>query len=358
MNPFKVLNKRRRRLLYKMLRGMKFNRESVEFLKNHVKWLKLDRDRVTAVPYPTNLMLELSARCNLHCVMCAREFRYGKEMDQGFMPLDKAKMIVDQALPYLSSIGLTGLGETLLYPDFEEICRYIKSKKPNVIITISTNAHFKGYLEKLRPALRYIDNLQISVDGVGEVYERIRPGTDFEFIKENIRATAEECRAYGIELKFNFVITPWNYTDMENVVDFAKEMGARSIELNPMNIASNTELTRDFYDFFRSEEYAEACRNLHRHAGEIRQEISLLPYEDQPGFRACPFPWDHPYITWNGYFIPCCGKPFPKLLHFGNVFETGNLMAVINSDAARNFRRQWQSGKAPGFCKNCQFVDF
>lgn len=85
MNPFKVLNKRRRRLLWKMLRGMKFNRESVEFLKNHVKWLKLDRDMVTAVPYPTNLMLELSARCNLHCVMCAREFRYGKEMDQGFL---------------------------------------------------------------------------------------------------------------------------------------------------------------------------------------------------------------------------------------------------------------------------------
>ena len=358
MNPFKILNKRRRRLLWKMLRGMKFNRTTFDFLLNHINWLLLNRNKSVVVPHPTNLMLELSAKCNLHCVMCAREFQYGKDMDQGFMPIDKAKMIVDQAIPYLSSIGLTGLGETLLYPDFVEICRYIKEKKRNVIITISTNAHFKGYLEKLRQAIPYIDNLQISVDGVGGVYEKIRPGTDFDFIKENIRSTAAECRIYGIELKMNFVITPWNYRDMENVIDFAKEMGARSIEMNPMNIASNPECTRDFYDFFKTSEYIEVCERACKHAQEIGQEISMLPYEDHPGFRSCPYPWDHPYITWNGYFIPCCGKPFPKLLNFGNVFEAKNLMSVINSEAAQDFRKRWQQDKAPVFCKNCQFVNF
>lgn len=261
-------------------------------------------------------------------------------------------------MPYLTSIGLTGLGETLLYPDFEEVCRYAKSKKPNVIVTISTNAHFPGFLEKLRPALPYIDNLQISVDGVGEVYEKIRPGTDFEFIRENIRITAEECRRHDIELKMNFVITPWNYQDMVNVAEFAKEMGARSVEFNPMNITSNTSESRGFYKFFSSPEYLAECDRLRKRASEIGQEICLDAFQDGPGFRHCPFPWKYPYITWNGYHVPCCGKPFPKLLNFGNVFETGDLMAVLNGEKARAFRERWQKDSAPSFCHNCQFVDF
>lgn len=358
MNPFRILNKRRRRLLLKLLKGVRPNRQNILYFSNFAKWIKLNREKTTRIPHPVNMMLELSACCNLHCRMCAREFKYGKEMDQGFMPKEKAMMIIDQALPYLISLGLTGLGETLLYPDFTEVCKYAKDKKPNLIVTISTNAHFKGFLDKLRPALPYIDNIQVSVDGVGNVYETIRPGTDFAFIKENILAMSEECRKRGIELKMNFVITPWNYNDMVNVVEFAKEVGVGSVEFNPMNIASNTSENRDFYKFFSTAEYLNACEALRTRASEIGQEISLLPFEYQPDFRRCPFPWDHPYITWNGYFIPCCGKPFPKLLNFGNVFETGDLMAVLNSEAAQKFRRQWQQNKAPSFCHNCQYVDF
>lgn len=95
MNPFKVLNKRRRRLLWKMLKGMKPNRQTFIYLANYFRWLTLDREKETRIPHPTDIMLELSARCNLHCKMCAREFKYGKEMDQGFMPKEKAMMVID-----------------------------------------------------------------------------------------------------------------------------------------------------------------------------------------------------------------------------------------------------------------------
>lgn len=341
------------------MKGVRPNRDNLRFLSNHIKWMTFNREKNACVPKPTNLMLELSARCNLHCIMCAREFKYGKEMDQGFMPLDEAKRIVDQLYPYLTSIGLTGLGETFLYPHLEEICRYIKGKRENIIITMSTNAHFQGFLEKLEPCLPFIDNLQISLDGIGEVYERIRPNTDFEFIRENIRATAALCKKNDIELKLNFVITPWNYTDMKNVVDFAASLdGVGSVEFNPMNIASNPGVGRDFYSFYESDAYREACRSVAEHAREGgKMEISMLDF-CTPDFRQCPYPWEHFYITWNGYLVPCCGKLFPKLLNFGNAFESKNVMDIINSDKSRQFRRQWQQGKAPKFCSNCQFVDF
>lgn len=357
MNPYR-LNPRRLRLLKRVLKGLRPDVASLRFLYNHIRWALLNKEKSTKVPPPVNLILELSARCNLHCIMCARESRYGKEMDQGFMPPDKAKAVIDQALPYLTSIGLTGLGETFLYPHLEEICRYIKTRKPNVVITCSTNAHFHGFLEKLDKAIPYIDNLQISVDGVGKVYETIRPATDFSFIKQNILRTAEACRKYDVELKFNLVAMPQNIDNLKDVIDFTKEAGARSLEINPMNVAGNTSVGREFYKFFLSDKYKRTCREITEYAVNEGVELSLLPFQQRPDFHDCPFPWDHPYITWNGYLVPCCGKPFPKLLNFGNVFETGNLMAVINSPAAQKFRRGWQQGKAPSFCANCQYVTF
>ena len=330
----------------------------MRFFNNHLKWRRLNRNVTTVVPPPTNMMLELSARCNLHCIMCAREFAYGKAMDQGFMPVDKAKRIIDQTLPYLTSIGLTGLGETFLYPHLEEVCAYIKNKKSNTIITVSTNAHFKGYSEVLDKVIPYIDNLQISVDGVEETYEKIRPNTDFSFIAENIAHTAKKCKEHGVELKFNLVLMPQNIHHLKEVIDFTKAMGAGSIEMNPMNIASNPDESREFYNLFTSQEFQEICNEAKTYAEKKGGELSLLPFQENPNFQDCPFPWEHPYITWNGYLVPCCGKPFPKLLNFGNVFETDDFMAVFNGEKIQEFRRQWQRNEAPRFCHNCQYVDF
>ena len=71
-------------------------------------------------------MIELGNVCNLHCNICPREYEYGKRMDIGFMPLDNAKNIQDQMIPYLDSIGLTGLGETMMYPHLLDVLKHIK----------------------------------------------------------------------------------------------------------------------------------------------------------------------------------------------------------------------------------------
>jgi radical SAM protein with 4Fe4S-binding SPASM domain len=53
---------------------------------------------------------------------------------------------------------------------------------------------------------------------------------------------------------------------------------------------------------------------------------------------------------------PCCAKPFPKELNFGNVFET-SLMECLNSDGYRKFRKLWYRNETPDFCKKCHVVD-
>jgi radical SAM protein with 4Fe4S-binding SPASM domain len=53
---------------------------------------------------------------------------------------------------------------------------------------------------------------------------------------------------------------------------------------------------------------------------------------------------------------PCCAKPFPKELNFGNVFET-SLMESLNSKEYRQFRRMWYQNITPEFCKKCYVVE-
>ncbi len=349
------LNKRRRKLLKKLLSNVRFNKDLIRYGWNHYKKIRLDRDKSLVMTHPTNAMLELGNVCNLHCKMCPREHEYGKAMDVGFMPLEKARLIVDEIYPYLDSIGLTGLGETFLYPHLLEIVKYIKSKKKSIIITISTNAHFKDYKERVEPVLPYIDNIQFSIDGIGDIYNTIRKGASFEEVTDNIRFTMEKGK--DTTFMMNCVVIPENYFQMTEVAEYARKMNIEYVNFNKASIAANPKASRAYYDFFKTGDYLEALENVRNYAHE-HQEMEITGIEvcdDHGTFHDCIFPWEYPYITWDGFYVPCCGKPFPKLLNFGNVFENG-VMNVLNGKKAQAFRKLWQKNTPPTFCHNCQLT--
>jgi radical SAM protein with 4Fe4S-binding SPASM domain len=346
-----MLNRRHIQMGLKLLKHTRFNKDFIRYVCNHYQWLRLDKEKELTTPYPTGLMLELGNRCNLHCIICPREYVYGKQMDQGFMPLDKAKAIIDEVYPYLDSIGLTGLGETFLYPHLAEIVQYIKQKRKSIQITVSTNANFVGFTDKIIPLLPYLDSVQFSVDGIGKVYETVRPNTDFNFIQDNIQAVV--AAAKDTELMINTVITKENYTDLKNVLHFADQMGIPYVNFNRINLASIPEQRELYTNFFTSEAYQEVVRELN----ELKKQYPGLTFsgyriEGTPSFKECTFPWKAHYITWDGYLVPCCAKPFPKEMHFGNVFEEG-VMNVLNGEKVQAFRRLWQQNKAPKFCQYC-----
>ena len=335
-----------------LLRHSRFDRNLVRYLRNLYAWRRLDKMQTTIEPFPTGLMLELGNKCNLHCIICPREYQYGKAMDIGFMPLDKAKAIIDELYPYLTSIGLTGLGETLLYPHLLEILQYIKAKKPAIQTTISTNANFLGFVEKITPLLPYLDSVQFSVDGVGKTYEMIRPNTDFSIIEQNIRKVVE--MKPKSELMINTVITKENYKELPAVLDFAAQVGITNVNFNRMNLASIPEKREEYTAFFTGEEYNKQVVEKLSACKERFKNLTFSGYrvDGKPSFQDCGFVWHHHYITWDGYLVPCCAKPFPKELQFGNVFDSG-VMAVINSEKAQRFRACWQRNQTPEFCKYC-----
>jgi radical SAM protein with 4Fe4S-binding SPASM domain len=301
-------------------------------------------------------MLELTNLCNLACTTCAREYDYGKQMDVGSMPLEKAKAIIDQLWPYLDSLGLTGLGETLLYKDIEKLVDYIKSKNKGIIISGSTNGVVPNFITLVKPLIGKIDTIQISMDGTGEVYNAIRKKGDFVTLDRNLRELIKMCKGTTTTPMLNMVVTKESYVEMAVMVKYAKDVGIDYLDFNIFNLASVTGIDKSYYSLFKTQEFLNAVKALDE---ESKNNPSVLvtknTFTRDMGFSSCPFPWTHFYITWNGFVAPCCAKPFPKIKNFGNVFEH-KIMDVLNCENYQAFRKLSQSNIMPSFCEKCHFI--
>jgi MoaA/NifB/PqqE/SkfB family radical SAM enzyme len=350
------MNRRRFRKALKRILKLPRGRYFFLYTANKAWHYYLKIIRSTKVAYPSTIMLELTNHCNLTCSTCPRIYDYGKQMDKGSMSVENAKKIIDEIWPYLDSIGLTGMGETFLYKEIEEIVDYIKSKNKGIIISVSTNAVVPGFIEKASRLINKIDTIQISIDGLGEVYENIRKGAGFKVLNENIRSLSELCNKTDIDLMLNMVVTKENFWQMPLLVKYASETGIKYMDFTLFNLASVTGIVSSYYEFYKSSEFLNAISELENTLINTPDVlVTNRNFGTENGFRKCPFPWTHFYVCWDGFMPPCCAKPFPKELNFGNIFES-KIINILNSNSYREFRRKWYRNETPVFCEKCHFI--
>jgi radical SAM protein with 4Fe4S-binding SPASM domain len=324
---------------------------------NKVKHFYYKITKSTKVAYPSTVMLELSGHCNLHCTTCPREYAYGKQMDKGYMTVENAKRIIDELWPYLDSIGLTGMGETLLYKDIEEIVDYIKSKNKGIIISISTNAVIPNFIETVTSLVGKIDTIQISIDGLNEVYDSIRLNSNFNILDNNIRALRKLFPKSETTFMLNMVVTKENFHQMADMISYAEEVNIQYMNFTLFNLASVTDVPTDYYDMYKETDFLEALRKAKEKSAQSKDVVvSNWDYQAKNEFQKCNLPWSHFVICWNGEVPPCCAKPFPKELCLGNVLKDG-VLATLNRYKFRAFRTLWYENKTPEFCTKCHFID-
>jgi radical SAM protein with 4Fe4S-binding SPASM domain len=342
------IKKALKRAIY-LPRGLDF----IRYVSNKIYSFYLRKTKSLKVAHPSTVMLEVTNHCNLHCITCPREYDYGKKMDKGYMDFDKFKQTIDELYPYVDSVGLTGLGETLLYTDIVNAVDYIKNKSKGIIVSCSINAHLPDSVEYVRQLANKIDTIQISMDGLGEIYNKIRVGGNFDFFKSNLEKIVELTRTGSTDIMINVVIVKENYHQMSDIVDFVAGMSIGYLNMIPINLVAKTDEDISYYKFFFTEEYISAALKAKKQAAKYKNlEFILSELSTDNGFKSCPYPWNYFYVSWDGYLPPCCAKPFPKELNFGNVFENG-LMKSLNSEGFMNFRKMWYKNKTPDFCRKC-----
>ncbi len=351
------MNKRKIKKAIKRIAYLPLNKKFPSYIANKSRHFYYKITKSLKVAYPSTIMLELTNHCNLACTICPREYDYGKNMDKGMMDLEEAKRIIDEIYPYLDSIGLTGMGETFLYNKLPDVVDYIKKRNKGIIISISTNAVIPNFIDKAKKVIDKIDTIQISIDGLNDTYNSIRINSNFKILDTNIRQLSKLCKSTSTVLMLNMVVTKENYMDMAKLVEYAEEVGVDYLDFTLLNLASVTDIPSSYYEFYHSKEFLKELSALDNAIVETPTvSVTNRNFETDNGFRKCPFPWTHFYISQDGYLPPCCAKPFPKEKKFGSIKEE-KLINILNNESYIQWRKLWIENKTPKFCQKCHYVD-
>lgn len=165
-----------REALFEQNRGEGWEKEYQAYRSN---WSEYPKKQYIS-EYPLLVDLELSSICNLKCPMCytiTDEFKH--KVNTGLMDFNLFKKIIDEIGGKVPAIRLSLRGEPTLNPHFIDCIVYAKEKGIKEVSTL-TNAstlNEKFIYDMIQAG---IDWITISIDGIGETYEKIRYPLKFE----------------------------------------------------------------------------------------------------------------------------------------------------------------------------------
>ena len=192
------------------------------------------------------LELGLSNACNLKCVSCASNYSTSWYEDdkilvqEGFdRPIAKEKFIVTNIdydainLSKLEKVKLLG-GEPFMEPRNLDFFRYLnKIKKLSnlelVVVTNGTiwpNEEWLEYLKKLSQL-----NITISIDGINEIAEFCRYGTDWNKFDANVTKWKIFCAKNNFKMQFHSVLHAINAPYVRNISSY-KFNNHKEIDIN------------------------------------------------------------------------------------------------------------------------------
>lgn len=164
---------------------------------------------------PRNLMVVLSNRCNIQCIMCMTS-----RSNKWELPKERLDEIIE-LFPYLERVMWQG-GEVLLLPYFKDILKET-TKYKNLRQSVISNFQLANE-EIINLIVANNVELTISIDGVcKDIYESIRVGGSFEKLVNNLQILLDVRNKIENKmiLNMNVVVMRENYYKLSDFVDFA-----------------------------------------------------------------------------------------------------------------------------------------
>lgn len=197
---------------------------------------------------PRNLMVVLSNKCNISCIMCLTS------KSKWELPQERLEEIISM-FPYLERIMWQG-GEVLFLPYFKDILKKAL-QYPNMRQSMITNLQLADN-ETMELIVQNNIEVTVSIDGVSKnIYEKIRRGASFERLTDNINmlnAMRDKIKNKVI-LNMNVVVMNENFKTLSLFVDFAHKyrfdficfMPIDYIPKNPTEKENNIKKEQDIF---------------------------------------------------------------------------------------------------------------
>ncbi len=319
------------------------------------------------------VILEPHSRCNCRCLMCDI-WKERKAREVG--PEEVAAWAPGFRDLGVERVVLSG-GEALMHSDLFALCASL-SEAGIAISLLSSGLLLARYAERIAA---FVDDVVVSLDGPREVHDAIRNvPRAFDRLAEGVRAlraasaAASPRRPGSLSISARCTVQRRNALRLRDTVAAAREVGLERISFLAVDVSSEAFnrpggtgatppealalapeelpllaeeidlLERDFAAAFASGFVAESPVKLRtRLLAYFTAVAGLGPFPSV----ACNAPWVSSVIEPDGTVRPCFFHP-----PVGNVREAGSLRAVVDSPAAREFRRSLDVATNP-VCARC-----
>ncbi len=172
------------------------------------------------------VLVMLTNKCNLQCKLC--NIWKEKEKDINLLKLYKVISLILQNLQCISCLGITGgepfIKEELLNNFFKSLYLYIlrgKIKHFNITTNGTLPLQVKRFVYSLSDEFLERMSFNVSLDGLESTHNYLRGKPVFWKVLETIRILVKR----GIDTTVNFVINPFNASDIYSVYTLSKKIG-------------------------------------------------------------------------------------------------------------------------------------
>jgi MoaA/NifB/PqqE/SkfB family radical SAM enzyme len=346
------------------------------------------------VPRPLNVILDLTARCNLKCVMCyfAATDRlafapYDRQLsDDGNMPVAVFEKIAADLFPRSWRVALACAAEPMIHPRFREIVD-IAGRYGVPDLWFPTN--LLALTEPTAQALirNRVATVAASIDGMNkETYEKIRVPAKWERLiacLDTFNRARREAKSKTPRLRIIFTWMRSNRKDLAALPEFAAAHGATEIDVRFVSPTTGVDVTPELLS---DEDPAALNAELASAAREaVRRGIKLSSYpeferqEDVPrgllprlkrriwrlqagmdrweylrygwyqGLFGCAYPDRNYVIRPNGAVNPCIYWDQDPI----GFYPADGLDRIAAGAPLKRIRDGLRSGKPVGTCATC-----
>jgi len=310
-------------------------------------------------PYPSYIEVECTTRCPIKCKHCEHTWWNEPSIDMSF---DQFKHIFDQ-FPNLKWIGMTGIGEEFINPDFMDMLRYVKHKKPDVFIELYDSFLFLDEKKISEMIDLGIERIFASIDGATkETYEKVRVGAKWEKVVKNIETFVrlkKEKKAYFPQLCFHYIVTKDNFHEMKKYVEWVSSLGT---DVKLIQFSRMLHFYKEARDLF-IEVPEKTIKEVEKKADELGINVvwSLDVPQKKPPINRCTA-FMMPFIFVNGDVIPCCAqnegnrREWQHKTSMGNIFNE-RFKKIWNGKRYRDLIRKIRKNETPEACKGCPLFE-
>lgn len=292
----------------------------------------------------TYVYLETTNYCNLKCSFCNREEVIGALQH---MPVDKFRDMLERIKHHPIKEGkLMGMGEPMLHPQFDEICRVFKEYFPQAFLIVATNCQYpltpgSKMRRKFEECLKYIDLMYFSIDGYKDSYERDRSPAKWSklisFLNDFTTVDRHSCK-----VTCNYVVNPDNVYDIQIIKDEIVDI--YNLEELRINIAQDWSEDKSLPGGYTEAQLKYLKENWAQN----------IKGRDNWEFKNCFWVKEGLYTTVEGNVKMCCLNTAAK--PFGNIFEQ-NIEEIRSSEDYSKVRKGCETNSPTSHCRNCSYKE-